>query len=237
VKAGDECKHSRKAVLVFRASDEDKAIKAALGDTTTICDKADCAKHGKQGSSSSSDGSTRKALSGMAFVSHKQSLLKQSRPERLRWLVFQALDKKLDDLGAPAGPEWRDRMDWLGQWADGHLSNDCARDAVKALGLWDKKKKSINMNWRKTFMQHYEKRPWAYALAVLAASAIRGDTWGGAHNMETSNLFRLARSFRVNVGLLQTAIQKGDRELISGMTKRAKAKAAKPRVKAAKKAA
>jgi len=243
VKKGDECKTSKTAVLVFRASDEDKALKADLGDTTTICANADCPKHAKQRSSFDDTGSARKALSGMAFVSHKQTLLAQSRPERLRWAVYKALSEKLPESAAlSAQGVWTERIEAVNEWARSHLSNDCARDAVKALGLWDKKKKAAAMDWRKTLAKHFEGKPWAYLLALTAAAAIRGDTWGGKHNVETNRLFRLARSFKVDIAKIQKTIQGADREMISGMTARAKAKvkAKQPKIKVkvkAKKAA
>lgn len=250
VKTGDECKHTRTAVLVFRSSDEDKELKADLGDKTLICTDAECAKHGKKGSSYGSGGAERKALSGMAFVGHKKSLLTQSRPERLRWAVYKTLCADLLTIpkqGPGASKDWTERIDWLGQWADGHLSYDCARDACKALGLWDKKKLSSQMDWRKTLEKHFEGKPWAYALAVMAAAAIRssyGSDYQKGHSKDGSNLFRLAYSYKVNVAKLKAGLQKADSELISGMSKRAKTKAAKPKAakpkakaKVAKKAA
>lgn len=231
VKPGDECKTTKTAVLVFRASDEDKTIKADLGDTTLICTNGDCSKHGKRGSSTAGESGRAAPLSGLAFVSHKQSLLKQSLPERLRWVLFKALDEKLQELGAPVAGEWKNRIEWLTDWAKGHLSHDCVRDACKALGLWDKKKKSSDMPWRQTFAKHYDNRPWAYSLAILGAAAIRGDTWEGKHNPETNNLFRLCRSFRVNIVKLEKGLRDGDAEAIKGMRKNAEARAQKAKAK------
>lgn len=245
VKAGDECKSTKTAVLVFRASDEDKTIKAQVGDTTQICTNVDCPKHGKRRGGNLDAGGIKKALSGMAFVSHKQSLLTQSRPERVRWAVYKALAAKLlaTPKKGPAGKDWTERIVWMGEWANGHLSYDCARDAVKALGLWDRssKKSASQMDWDGTLAKHYAGHPWAYVMGVIAAAAIRSTRYhsnygegSGSVSDKSSNLFRLAGSFKVDVGKIEREFQKTDKELIGGMAKRAKEKAAKPKAKKAK---
>lgn len=240
VKKGDDCKTSRTAVLVFKAQDV-KGVNAEVGDVATICTAADCPKHAKQRQGLSEGGADRKALSGMAFVGHKESLLKKSGPERLRFAVYKAL---VDDLltippkGPGADAKWSERIGWAAEERAGLLGEDSARDAVKALGLWDKsKKKASEMDWGETLAKHFAGKPWSYLLGVLAASDIRH----GDPKDKENHLFGLARSFKVDIGKLWDGIKKGDKILIDDMTKRAEeraeSKAEARKVKANKKSA
>jgi ParB/RepB/Spo0J family partition protein len=231
---GEPCKSAKTAVLVFKAEAE-KNIEAKIGQTATICEEADCPKHGARASSLSSGGGGRVALSGMAFVNHKEGNLKKSLPERIRWATYKALIDVLLELKEPVGGAWTERMARFGDWTSGHLGHDNDRDAVKALGLWPKDKKASQMDWGETLKKHFAGKPWAWALGNMATASIR---WNQT-NPKESTLYFLAQSFKVDVVKITAGLRAADKVVIDGMRTRAeeRAKAAKkpkPKPKGAK---
>lgn len=215
-----ECKSAVPAVLVFKGRDE-KGVTANIGAITSICDDSKCPKHGNGGTArGDASSSTRQALSGMAFVRHKKANLKRSFRERFRAAVYAALCKEvltIPALGPGSNKQWQERIDWVSGDMANNLGHDNARDAAKALGLWDRKKKSSEMDWRATLAKHFAGKPWSYMLAILAATDIRNDRTAA----QGSNLFLLAASYKIDVEGIRRELTGEDKTLISGMAKRA----------------
>lgn len=231
VKLGTECKSTKTAVLVFRGANEDKSIKAEVGDKTLICDNPNCSKHGKK-SAGAIGGTPKTALKGMAFVNHKAKTLTESREQRVRWAVYKALvGKLLEAKPSKSSIVGYDTMiEIAADTALVHLYSDSSRDAAKALG-WVKAegKKSAHSNyepWGDRFSAFFSDNKFALLFGTLAAEDIRQE------KPKTSRIYRMAAIFKVNVAKIKSEIAKADKELIGGMEERAKAKEKKPKAKA-----
>lgn len=245
VKKGDECKTSRTAVLVWKG--RDIQVKAEIGDTATICTAENCPKHAKQ--RSSVDDSTRSGripLKGMAFVDHKAGNLSKSLPERLRFAVFKAVADILLKETPPLANNatWTERMEQLSIWAFEQIGHDQKRDAVKALGLWPKEKKSSEMDFGQTLTDHFSGKPWALSMGVLAIQDIRnpyhphgeakGRSYAGEPKNQEHGIFFLAKSYHVDVGKLYDGLKSEDKAVVGKMTANVKAReAVKPKPKKA----
>jgi ParB/RepB/Spo0J family partition protein len=225
VAPGDECKSSRKAVLVWRGSRVEKEIKAKVGDVTTICADPKCGKHHR----TESYGGERKApLKGLAFVKHKEGNLAKSQPQRLRWAVFKDLAGRLLSGSKGTTDIFQPLMLIAARQASEHLYYDSMRDAAKALG-YEKpatpKGSYGRTPWDGQIEKHFKGNAWAWLLAINAAEDIRSDQIKG------SQLFTIAEAYKVDIAKLRAEIVKADKELIGGMTARAKAREAKPKAK------
>lgn len=229
VEKGDECKSSRLAVLVFRGSHTAKEIKAKVGDVTTICANPKCDKHG----SPSRSGLDRRApLKGLAFVKHKEGNLKKSQPQRLRWAIFRDLAPRL--LKGKWNADNDSLMLLAANQASRHLYYDNARDAAKALG-YEKPKDKLRGGYGRTpwdgeIEKHFKGNAWAWLLAINAAEDIRADH----KKPEDSQLFQIAKAYKVDIGALRDEIQKADKAAVDKMTVNAKAKEARDKAASAK---
>jgi ParB/RepB/Spo0J family partition protein len=217
---GKPCKSAKEAVLVFRADDTEKEIKAEVGDVTTICVSPNCPTHGSKA------GSAGRAapLKGMAFVKHKESNLKKTQPQRLRWAIFKALAEKL--LRQDALPESLDPLCLLAaNQASEYLYYDSARDAAKALGYEKPVQKKGDYGrtpWDGLIQKHFEGNPWAWLLAINAAEDIRSEH--KKPDAVDNQLFVIAKAYKVDIGKLRDEIEKADTEAIGKMAVNAKAK-------------
>lgn len=226
VEKGKECKAAVTAVLVYRGKDEDDSeIKAAVGDVTIICPDPQCPTHGSRTGSSGDSAGVRKALKGMAFVKHREGNLKKSQPQRLRWAIFKDLAVRL--LKGKYNTDNQDLMLLAAEQASNHLYYDAARDAAKALGYEKPKKEkrfTSRPDWEQLLQKHFKGNPWAWLMAINAAEDIRKE-----HGRpEGSQLFQIAKAYKVDIGKLRDEIQEADKALVDGMEKRAKEREAKP---------
>lgn len=227
VEKGNECKATRTAILVFRGTSArlGENIKAKIGDTALVCPDPKCEKHGHRTSYGISG--TRTPLKGMAFVNRKSANMTKSRPQRLRWAIFKALASELlkKPSPIPGVPSVESLTMLAAEKASVHLIYDAARDAAKALGFEKPKKQerfTSRPDWEKLIADHFKGNPWAWLMAINAAEDIRSDH----KKPENSNLFKIAKVYKVDIGKLADEINKADKELISKMSERVKSREA-----------
>ena len=248
VAAGKECKSTKPAVLVFKSRDLPKEIKAELGAVVSICADKDCEKHHAKDSEGSGYRTPKAALKGLALVEHKQTTLSQSRPQRVRWVIYKTFVDALFKTDSPESlrpSSFKPQMAIAAKQALEHLYSDSARDAAKALG-WVKTPKNKKTGkgyggyepWRDRFEAFFKGKPaWMLLMGVMAAEDIRSDydTPKRYRGFEASQLKILAELYKVDAKKIAKEVLAADQALIAGMKKRAQERQDKVKDEKAKK--